>query len=64
MTKGTFDGRGMKEDLQNCRDVEFGSRAGLLMASLLGLSPVFEGVSPALPLWDSATSVVSERGLT
>lgn len=54
----------MEEDLQDCRDVEFGGRAGLLTASLLGLSIVFEGVSPALLLWDSAASVVSEWGLT
>lgn len=63
-TKGTSDGRSMREYLQERRGVEFGSKAGLLMASILGLSTVFEGASPALPLWDSAASVVSEWGLT
>lgn len=58
--EGTFDGTRMEEDLQDCRDVELGGRAGLLTASLLGLSIVFEAGSPALLLWDSAASVVSE----
>lgn len=31
---------------------------------VLGLSTVFEGVSPALPLWGSAAPVVSEWELT
>lgn len=59
--EGTLDGGEMGEDLLVCRDVEFGGRAVLLMGSLLGLSTVFEGVSPTLPVWDSAASVVSER---